>query len=166
MISGWGSQEKRILMLGLDAAGKTTILYRLQLGEDVHSVPTIGTGPPCVCACVYGVCVCVYACFLYLRDGSLGGPFERLGMAAGVSLVHRCPVVMSMRRPCLACRPSNAVCVCVCARAPPPGFNVEQVNYKNISFTIWDGESGGAVWPCTFASLAPTHAHLHRGLGC
>ena len=29
-------------MLGLDAAGKTTILYRLQLGEDVHSIPTIG----------------------------------------------------------------------------------------------------------------------------
>ena len=47
-------------MLGLDAAGKTTILYRLQLGEDVHSIPTIG-------------------------------------------------------------------------------FNVETVNYKNISFTIWDG---------------------------
>lgn len=46
-------------MLGLDAAGKTTILYRLQLGEDVHSIPTIG-------------------------------------------------------------------------------FNVETVNYKNISFTIWD----------------------------
>ena len=47
-------------MLGLDAAGKTTILYRLQLGEDVHSIPTIG-------------------------------------------------------------------------------FNVETVEYKNISFTIWDG---------------------------
>jgi len=34
--------EMRILMLGLDAAGKTTILYRLKLGEVVQSVPTIG----------------------------------------------------------------------------------------------------------------------------
>jgi len=34
--------DRRLLMLGLDAAGKTTILYRLQLGEDVHSIPTIG----------------------------------------------------------------------------------------------------------------------------
>jgi small GTP-binding protein len=33
---------KRILMLGLDAAGKTTILYKLKLGETVSSVPTIG----------------------------------------------------------------------------------------------------------------------------
>jgi small GTP-binding protein len=32
----------RILMLGLDAAGKTTILYKLKLGEVVSSVPTIG----------------------------------------------------------------------------------------------------------------------------
>ena len=29
-------------MLGLDAAGKTTILYKLKLGEVVMSVPTLG----------------------------------------------------------------------------------------------------------------------------
>jgi len=29
-------------MLGLDAAGKTTILYKLKLGEVVTTVPTIG----------------------------------------------------------------------------------------------------------------------------
>ncbi|XP_066444125.1 uncharacterized protein [Eleutherodactylus coqui] len=34
--------EARILMLGLDAAGKTTILYRLKLQETVTTVPTIG----------------------------------------------------------------------------------------------------------------------------
>ena len=32
----------RILMLGIDAAGKTTILYKLKLGESLNSVPTIG----------------------------------------------------------------------------------------------------------------------------
>merc|ERR1711902_8797 len=37
-----GKQEKRILMVGLDAAGKTTILYKLRLGEIVHTIPTIG----------------------------------------------------------------------------------------------------------------------------
>jgi ADP-ribosylation factor 1/2 len=30
------------LMLGLDAAGKTTLLYRLKLGEVQHTIPTIG----------------------------------------------------------------------------------------------------------------------------
>uniref|UniRef100_A0A7S3T2T5 ADP-ribosylation factor n=1 Tax=Strombidinopsis acuminata TaxID=141414 RepID=A0A7S3T2T5_9SPIT len=37
-----GKQEMRILMLGLDAAGKTTILYRLKLAEVVTTVPTVG----------------------------------------------------------------------------------------------------------------------------
>merc|ERR1712144_93217 len=38
----FGKQEKRILMVGLDAAGKTTILYKLKLGEVVTTIPTIG----------------------------------------------------------------------------------------------------------------------------
>jgi len=29
----FGKKEMRILMVGLDAAGKTTILYKLKLGE-------------------------------------------------------------------------------------------------------------------------------------
>ena len=32
----------RLLMVGLDAAGKTTILYKLKLGEMVTTIPTIG----------------------------------------------------------------------------------------------------------------------------
>ncbi|CAK6960849.1 ADP-ribosylation factor 4-like [Scomber scombrus] len=32
----------RILMVGLDAAGKTTILYKLKLAEVVTTIPTIG----------------------------------------------------------------------------------------------------------------------------
>lgn len=35
-------REMRILMIGLDAAGKTTILYKLKLGEVVSTIPTIG----------------------------------------------------------------------------------------------------------------------------
>jgi len=35
-------REIRILMVGLDAAGKTTILYKLKLGEQVTTIPTIG----------------------------------------------------------------------------------------------------------------------------
>ncbi|RKO91173.1 ADP-ribosylation factor [Blyttiomyces helicus] len=38
----WGKKEVRILMVGLDAAGKTTVLYKLKLGEIVTTIPTIG----------------------------------------------------------------------------------------------------------------------------
>merc|ERR1712203_394847 len=37
-----GKQEMRILMLGLDAAGKTTILYKLKLTDTVTTIPTVG----------------------------------------------------------------------------------------------------------------------------
>eukprot|EP01111_Echinosteliopsis_oligospora_P015319 TRINITY_DN6025_c0_g1_i1.p1 TRINITY_DN6025_c0_g1~~TRINITY_DN6025_c0_g1_i1.p1 ORF type:complete len:178 (+),score=34.62 TRINITY_DN6025_c0_g1_i1:114-647(+) len=40
--SYWAQHDVRILMIGLDAAGKTTILYKLKLGEVVTTIPTIG----------------------------------------------------------------------------------------------------------------------------
>ncbi|XP_024372119.1 uncharacterized protein [Physcomitrium patens] len=38
----FGNKEMRVVMLGLDAAGKTTILYKLHIGEILSTVPTIG----------------------------------------------------------------------------------------------------------------------------
>lgn len=48
----WGKKEMRILMVGLDAAGKTTILYKLKLGEIVTTIPTIGMLLPLSCSTV------------------------------------------------------------------------------------------------------------------
>lgn len=36
------NRTRHIVMLGLDAAGKTTILYRLKFNQYVNTVPTIG----------------------------------------------------------------------------------------------------------------------------
>ena len=38
----FGKKDMKAIMVGLDAAGKTTVLYNLKLGEVVASVPTIG----------------------------------------------------------------------------------------------------------------------------
>ncbi|KAL3310571.1 hypothetical protein Ciccas_010861 [Cichlidogyrus casuarinus] len=38
----FGGQQRRVLLLGLDAAGKTTILYKMKLDENVTTIPTIG----------------------------------------------------------------------------------------------------------------------------
>ncbi|XP_048027869.1 ADP-ribosylation factor 1-like isoform X2 [Megalobrama amblycephala] len=35
-------KEMRLLMVGLDAAGKTTVLYKLKLGKVVTTIPTLG----------------------------------------------------------------------------------------------------------------------------
>lgn len=37
-----GIKQYRIIMIGLDSSGKTSILYKLNMGEIVDSVPTIG----------------------------------------------------------------------------------------------------------------------------
>lgn len=38
----FNQQEARIIMVGLDGAGKTTILYHFKLGEVITTIPTIG----------------------------------------------------------------------------------------------------------------------------
>ena len=76
-----GEKERRIIMVGLDAAGKTTILYKLKLGEIVTTIPTIGK--------------------LWFDNLILKLKSRRIS---------------SIRL----------------------GFNVETVEYKNISFTVWD----------------------------
>jgi GTPase SAR1 family protein len=35
-------QDRKIVMVGLDAAGKTTVLYQLKLQEVLMTIPTIG----------------------------------------------------------------------------------------------------------------------------
>ncbi|XP_045811786.1 ADP-ribosylation factor-like isoform X2 [Trifolium pratense] len=39
-----GNSEIKVVMVGLDIAGKTTILYKLQLGKVVSTFPTVGRG--------------------------------------------------------------------------------------------------------------------------
>lgn len=41
-ITGHSSRDLRILMIGLDNAGKTTLLYKMRLGEVQNTIPTIG----------------------------------------------------------------------------------------------------------------------------
>ena len=35
-------KQCKVVMLGLDGAGKTTVLYSLKLGEVYNTIPTIG----------------------------------------------------------------------------------------------------------------------------
>jgi len=92
-----GKQDCRILMVGLDAAGKTTILYKLKLGEVVTTIPTIGEPRP--------------------PQLSPAHPSEPCTQIDAIRALFWCP-----ESPC-----------CLF-----PGFNVETVEYKNISFTVWD----------------------------
>jgi hypothetical protein len=66
----FGKTEQRILMVGLDAAGKTTILYKLKLGEVVTTIPTIGAWRVrCHCTHVAVTCVHVAVAWAACRRG-------------------------------------------------------------------------------------------------
>lgn len=39
----FGNEEHKIIIVGLDNAGKTTILYQFLMNEVVHTSPTIGS---------------------------------------------------------------------------------------------------------------------------
>lgn len=44
-----GPKNAKLLMLGLDAAGKTTVLYKFKLGEVLTTIPTVGFNVEEVC---------------------------------------------------------------------------------------------------------------------
>ena len=51
-MSWWSERHPlRILLLGLDGAGKTTILYKLKLNETISTIPTIGFNVETVSPC-------------------------------------------------------------------------------------------------------------------
>jgi len=51
LLENFSGTPSRLVMLGLDAAGKTTLLYKLKFNENVNTIPTIGfnveTVQPC-----------------------------------------------------------------------------------------------------------------------
>ena len=42
VLGSFSDRDAKLLMLGLDAAGKTTVLHKLKLNEVVSTIPTIG----------------------------------------------------------------------------------------------------------------------------
>lgn len=95
----WNRNERRLLLLGLDAAGKTTILYRLRLGKTIASIPTVGFNVETVrydryklhiwvCASVlHSVCWCVGSSHMYCI--CLGRRRARLAATVLATPLHR-----------------------------------------------------------------------------
>lgn len=69
----FGKKEMRILMLGLDGVGKTTMLYKLKLGKTVNTVPT--TGMLTTCGKTSLQCGLLYSYVLHIL---LNVPFKNL----------------------------------------------------------------------------------------
>ncbi|KAL8453178.1 hypothetical protein Emed_001048 [Eimeria media] len=128
----------RILMVGLDAAGKTTILYKLKLGEVVTTIPTIAGGSP-------------------LPSGQ---PAQLPGKDAGALRAHSW-LPGSLTQVHSIASPSLVLFICYSIDAPPwvglRRFNVETVEFKNISFTVWDVGGQDKIRPLWRHYFSNTH---------
>lgn len=148
--------------VGLDAAGKTTILYKLKLGEIVTTIPTIGRSSTAAPRgrWLLGL-VRANSCLLVCGDEANIWKGQPCWWSSGpVSTCWR-PQTARERGPepqtdaaaprCAGPGPGAGATVwptgsarCSRPRPPPlnlpalPGFNVETVEYKNICFTVWD----------------------------
>ena len=96
-------------MLGLDAAGKTTILYKLHIGEVLSTVPTLGTPDP------------------HPSRGSSTRASDLAQPRSGSRSPSPSPLAVALVSPPARAPPPSFV-----------GFNVEKVQYKNVMFTVWD----------------------------
>lgn len=95
-------------MLGLDAAGKTTILYKLHIGEVLSTVPTIGK-----------------------RLVSILPVFSSRSFRVSFFCSFR-PTLLTLNTATTTIDPS------IHQPINQSGFNVEKVQYKNVLFTVWD----------------------------
>jgi Arf/Sar family protein len=114
-------------MLGLDAAGKTTILYKLHIGEVLSTVPTIGTRLPTRT-------LTLAALRAEKGEVTLPPPSKRQHSHVGPCPRH------THAPPALATLTLHSLrsSVYTHVRRTQTGFNVEKVQYKNVQFTVWD----------------------------
>lgn len=121
-----GSREMRILILGLDGAGKTTILYRCAL--TVFSVTGCRS---CLCDVLQLVVSILLwiLCFMYyviMLIALLNSPFIYYE-------IFNCGENNPLTDYLFRLQVGEVV-----TTIPTIGFNVEQVIYKNLKFQVWD----------------------------
>ncbi|CAL5333488.1 unnamed protein product [Camellia sinensis] len=104
----FGNREARILVLGLDNAGKTTILYRLQMGGVVSTIPSCDMRAPVQQSKIRIVIIslAIFSKFQGTKMVALEEEIKREEYTRGAQLTI--------------------------------GFNVETVQYNNIKFQVWD----------------------------
>ncbi|RHY04100.1 hypothetical protein DYB36_007366 [Aphanomyces astaci] len=112
VLDSFSNKRRRIIMLGLDAAGKTTILYKLKLNETLHTLPTIGFN--------------VETCFKNVLDRLSGKAKARKIYMVGLANAGKTSTLYKFKF-------HEAT-----ATVPTIGFNVETFKYNKILFTAWD----------------------------
>lgn len=126
LLSLFGDTEARILVLGLDNAGKTTILCecfaRAPKGGATVSRPSLNLH------------LHPFADRLHVGEVVQTIPSEVVGVFMGGASIQ----VSSLHRAPLAWCPSLPPAITLHSQPTAIGFNVETVTYKNIKFQVWD----------------------------
>lgn len=131
----FGNKEMRVVMLGLDAAGKTTILYVARCPPlTSHSASSPRLAAPQLPRTGHTAA----------GNGSTASSVPLGSLPLPVLLLAPCRCccccTAAACTPCIACALSRYKLHIgeVLTTVPTIGFNVEKVQYKNVIFTVWD----------------------------
>ena len=123
--------EMRVVTLGLDDSGKTSILFRLKQNEFVQTIPTIGKYMQdrlFSCSISYHTYESVN--WVMFSSGN--------GLVLNSCLFCTKPLpklILTYYQNLSRWNLNESTNFCYCHSS---GFNVESVEYKNLKFTIWD----------------------------
>ena len=157
LLSYFGEKEARILVLGLDNAGKTTILCETPFSRANVSILydlKVVTWPDLDLCCSqiacklaklcqqFQVCCCL-AQIMRLPMPLCTWTFESEIHSMSFSMSIQCACPCPCAHGCLSqkhfpCQSKIVFDFCRSPTIPAIGFNVETVTYKNIKFQVWD----------------------------
>ncbi|KAI8346578.1 ADP-ribosylation factor family-domain-containing protein [Mortierella sp. GBAus27b] len=128
------------ILVGLDAAGKTTILYRLKLGEVVTTIPTIGFNVETITYNKFTLTIWDAYCG---GGASMGSVFSSVQSFFAFSQVPSKSILVGLDaagKTTILYRLYLKENVTTIATI---GFNVETITHNKFTLTVWDLGGGG-----------------------
>lgn len=139
-----GVQDAKLLMVGLDAAGKTSILYQLKLDSFINTVPTVGMwNIMCGMCCVGMCCVSVEVFVVFIVFWSMLLPCYLVPVLLSYHILFCCISYIARSAPLIKIH-LPSFCLCIHSLIPAHKFTGKNKSIKlpssYLKFAVYHGK--------------------------